>query len=122
MLNYDPKLKRNARRLRAEMTDSERLLWSRLRRRQIKNVQFYRQKPIGSFIVDFYAPKARLVVEVDGSQHLYASHARQDQHRDAYLKAKGLRVLRFNNLQVLEEPDAVMETILRAVEEKLNPA
>ena len=67
MLRYKRHLKGKARELRKNMTDSERVLWSRLRGKQLLGVQFYRQKPIGEFIVDFYAPKTKLVVEVDGS-------------------------------------------------------
>ena len=107
MLKYNPNLKHIARSLRTEMTGSEQLLWSRLRRRQLQGVQFYRQKPIGAYIVDFYAPKAKLVVEVDGSQHLGLEHGPNDAVRDAYLASEGLRVLRFSNMQVLQEIDAV---------------
>jgi predicted RNase H-like HicB family nuclease len=57
-----------ARRLRSNMTDSEIVLCSRLRKKQIHNVQFYRQKPIGNYIIDFYAPAIKLVIEIDGSQ------------------------------------------------------
>ncbi len=85
MLQYNRTLKHKARRLRKNMTDTERLLWSRLRRKQILGVQFYRQKPIGNYIVDFYAPKMKLVVEVDGSQHLEEKHLEEDKRRDAYL-------------------------------------
>jgi very-short-patch-repair endonuclease len=62
MLKYNPNLKQSARRLRKEMTPSERKLWARLRTRQLMDTQFYRQKPIGNYIVDFYAPKSKLVV------------------------------------------------------------
>jgi len=102
------------------MTDSERVLWSRLRGKQLLSVQFYRQKPIGEYIVDFYAPKTKLVVEVDGSQHMEAEHVEKDKHRDEYLAAVGLRVLRFNSREVLEETDAVMEVIYCAMEERLQ--
>ena len=115
MIQYNRNLKHKARRLRKNMTDSERRLWSRLRRKQILDVQFYRQKPIGNYIVDFYAPKAKLVVEVDGSQHLEAKHIEVDKRRDAYLTGQGLCVLRFNNLQVLQELDSVMEVIHKTV-------
>ena len=101
MIKYDPKLKEGARRLRAQMTDSERALWARLRRKQVQSVQFYTQKPIGNYIVDFYAPKAKLVIEVDGSQHKDCEHTAADSPRDAYLGSEGLTVLRFDNLQVL---------------------
>ena len=70
MLKYDRNLKKYSRHLRSNLTDSESKLWSRVRRKQICGVQFYRQKTVGSFIVDFYAPRAKLVVEIDGSQHL----------------------------------------------------
>ena len=99
MIKYNPKLKEEARRLRAQMTDSERTLWARLRRKQVHSVQFYTQKPIGNYIVDFYAPKAKLVVEVDGSQHKDSEYAAADSRRDAQLGSEGLRVLRFDNLQ-----------------------
>ena len=65
------------------MTDSEHALWERLRRKQVQAVQFYRQKPIGNYIVDFYAPKAKIVVEVDGSQHMESEQAARDLQRDA---------------------------------------
>ena len=118
MLKYNPNLKHIARNLRAEMTARERLLWSRLRKRQLQGVQFYRQKPIGDYIVDFYAPKASLVVEVDGSQHLNSEHRQDDAERDAYLKSQGLRVLRFSNFEVSQELDAVMSVILQALVEQ----
>lgn len=70
MLKYDEELKHPARKLRSGMTDAERLLWSRLRGKQILGVQFYRQKPLGRYIVDFHAPAVKHVVEVDGSQHI----------------------------------------------------
>jgi len=69
MLPYYPELKPPARVLRRTMTDAEHLLWSRVRGQQIGPVPFYRQKPLGGYIVDFHAPKAKLVIEVDGSPH-----------------------------------------------------
>ena len=120
MIKYNRKLKEKARRLRTQMTDSERALWGRLRRKQVHSVQFYRQKPIGNYIVDFYAPKAKIVVEVDGSQHMESEQAARDLQRDAFLASQGLRVLRFDDLQVLKEIEGVMEVILRAVAESLE--
>ena len=115
MLKYNPHLKERARYLRTQMTDSEQELWSKLRLKQVVGVQFYRQKPIGDYILDFYAPKARLVVEVDGSQHLTPSQVQRDAQRDAYLAVLGLRVLRFSNSQVLKELDAVVKVIFHAI-------
>ena len=79
-------------------------------------VQFYRQKPIGDYIVDFYAPKAKLVVEVDGSQHLTGDHVELDQKRDLYLSGMGLKVMRFNSREVLTNTDEVVEVIFRTME------
>ena len=70
--------------------------------------------------MDFFAPRARLVVEVDGSQHLGGDHALKDRRRDGYLVSLGLKVLRFNSREVLEESDAVAEAIYRTVAEQLN--
>ena len=69
MLKYNPRLKQTARRLRAAMTDAEQRLWWRLHGKQLLGVPFYRQKPIGNYVVDFYAPAVALVVEVDGAHH-----------------------------------------------------
>jgi len=101
MLRYNPHLKHPARTLRSNTTDAERVQWERLRRKQVFGLQFYRQKPIGNFIADFYAPKARLVIEIDGSQHQKAGLAARDAERTQYLEGLGLRVIRFDNLQVL---------------------
>ncbi len=120
MLKYNTNLKTPARKLRTDMTDAERLLWSRLRGKQILGVQFYRQKPLGPYIVDFHAPAAKLVVELDGSQHFDEAGQVSDRRRDAYLETLGLRVLRFDNLQVLKETEAVLETIFGVVGERVK--
>ena len=114
-IEYKSVLKPISRTLRVEMTEYERLLWSRLRRKQLNGVQFYRQKPIGSYIVDFYAPAVRLVVEVDGTQHQGQIHAQNDAHRDESLKSQGLRVLRFTNQQVRQELDSVVGVVVEAL-------
>lgn len=111
MLRYNGRHKQRARKLRITMTDPERLLWSKIKGKQILNIQFYRQKPIGNYIVDFYAPKANLVIEVDGSQHREETHKHKDAKRDAYLTMQGLKVLRFSNRQVMQETDAVLQRI-----------
>jgi very-short-patch-repair endonuclease len=120
MLRYKAQLTHKARQLRKDMTESERFLWSRLRGKQLLGVQFYRQRPIGKYIADFYAPRTRLVVEVDGSQHLEAEHTEQDKRRDSYMAAVGLTVLRFNSREVLEETDVVVEVIYQTIAERLN--
>jgi very-short-patch-repair endonuclease len=119
MLNYDPKLKSNARTLRSNMTDAEQRLWARVRRKQILGVQFYRQKPIGRFIVDFYAPSVRVVIELDGGQHFEAEQQQYDQLRSVFLGQQGLTVLRFTNLDVMKNIEGVMEILLREVQGRL---
>src|SRR6185295_18702912 len=116
MLRYRRYLKPIARQLRNEVTDCERILWGHLRSRQAMGVQFYRQKPLGPYIVDFYAPSIKMVIEVDGSQHREAIQREQDAERDAYLEQLALNVLRFDNNQVRFEIDGVMEVILQEVE------
>lgn len=121
MLKYNPRLKQPARRLRAAMTDAEQRLWWRLRRKQLLGVQFYRQKPIGNYVVDFYAPAVALVVEVDGADHFEAAQAEKDGMRTAYLEKQGLRVLRFTDLEVLQHLDVVVESIFQAVAARKSP-
>ena len=115
MRPYNHTLKHHARRLRTNMTDSEQRLWARLRSKNLLGGQFYRQKPLGNYIVDFYAPMAGLVIEIDGSQHLEGEHAAKDTQRDAYLVRQGLQVLRFSNIQVLQALDEVVEIIYRVI-------
>lgn len=121
MLEYSRNLKEPSRELRKNMTDAERVLWARLRGKQLRGVQFYRQKPLGPYIVDFYAHAAGLVIEVDGGQHYEPEHARRDSERDRYLSEIGLLVMRFSNLHVLRETDAVVEAIHRVIEERQIP-
>ncbi|WP_047553252.1 endonuclease domain-containing protein [Methylotenera sp. G11] len=111
MEHYKQQLKPLSRTLRFNMTDAEQALWHRLRRKQIQGLQFYRQKPLLSYIVDFYCPAVKLVIELDGSQHFETTHLVNDQKRDIDLANAGLQVLRFDNRQVLLEMPAVLEVI-----------
>ncbi len=115
MQPYNQKLIINSRTLRSEMTDAELMLWRRVRFKQIRDLPFYRQKPLLKFIVDFYCPKAKLVIELDGSQHFEEAHRAADAERDAALTGAGLRVLRFDNRQVLLEIEGVMAVIDDAI-------
>ena len=98
------------------MTDAERKLWAHIRRKQIHGLQFYRQFVIGNYIVDFYCPKAKLVVEVDGGQHFTSEGKEKDESRDAYLEELDLHVLRYNNQDVLTNIEGVVNGIVRALE------
>ncbi|TCB50404.1 endonuclease domain-containing protein [Acinetobacter sp. ANC 4779] len=108
---YNKNLKQASRELRNNMTETEKLLWLRLRGKQILGLQFYRQKPILNFIVDFYCPVANLVIECDGRQHYTIEGLEADSIRDVALLELGLRVLRFDNQQILNETDAVVQVI-----------
>jgi very-short-patch-repair endonuclease len=111
MLQYGKHLKKYSRRLRNEMTDAERLLWSKIRGKQLKGFQVYRQKPIGRFVVDFYCPKAKLVIELDGGQHYSGAMQAKDESRDRYMERFGLKVLRFSDKDVFEDLAGVLEQI-----------
>jgi very-short-patch-repair endonuclease len=122
VLLYNHHLKSTARELRLNMTQSEKLIWSMIRGKKILGIQFYRQKTIGTYIVDFYAPVVNLVIEIDGKHHLIKENKEQDQFRDAYLQELGLRVLRFRNDEVKNALPKVIQKIRVVIQEQnLNP-
>ncbi|MDO8612107.1 MAG: endonuclease domain-containing protein [Dehalococcoidia bacterium] len=104
-----------ARKLRREQTEAERLLWSRLRNRQLENVKFRRQQPLGPYVVDFVSLEQTLVVEVDGGQHAGGEMRRRDGERTTWLEERGYHILRFWNNEVLANLDGVLETIREAL-------
>ena len=108
-LPYNPKLKGRARNLRTNMTAAENKLWSKYLRRFPLAV--YRQKPIDNYIVDFYCPKLKLVIEIDGETHIEDKDIKRDAKRAQVLESYGLKVLRFWNYEVLEGLDEVCEAI-----------
>ncbi len=111
MIKYYENSKKYSQKLRNNMTDAEKYLWSKIRKKQLKNSQFYRQKPIGKYIVDFYCPKAKLIIELDGGQHYYGKTKEKDKKRDKYLKNIGLKVLRFSDNEVLKNVNCILEII-----------
>ena len=101
MLPYNKNLKHFSRKLRRKMTDAENLLWSKIRGKQQKGYQFYRQKTIGNYIADFYCPKTNLIIEIDGGQHYSPEGKEKD----------GIKVIRFSDREVFEKFHAVIEEI-----------
>lgn len=97
-IQYRNDLKTKAQKLRANMTKEERHLWYDFLKGY--GVSFYRQKPVGNYIVDFYCAKARLVVEIDGSEHYEDENMKYDRARTDYLNSLGIKVLRFSNLDI----------------------
>ena len=103
-----------ARRLRRDQTDAEQTLWARLRNRQLGGWKFRRQVPLGKFVVDFACYDEKLVVELDGGQH--GENPDDDAARTAWLEARGFRVLRFWNHEVLENLEGVLTTIAEVLQ------
>jgi len=110
-----PKIMHRAGELRKEPTPAEAKLWAYLRRNQVRGVGFRRQHAIGRYIVDFCSPSMKLVIELDGSQHLAQEEA--DAERTEFLRTKGYRVLRFWNDRVLNEIGGVVGAIEMALDE-----
>jgi very-short-patch-repair endonuclease len=108
---YNPKLKQWSRNLRNNSTLGEVLLWQQLRGRKLLGYQFLRQKPIGQFIADFYCPKLKLVIEIDGASHLLAHNQKRDKKKNEYLQSIGLHVLRIDDSAVKHNMTAVIEDL-----------
>ena len=114
-LPFNPKLKPLARSLRNKSTLSEVLLWMKIKNKKLKGLDFDRQRVIGDYIVDFYCPSLGLVIEIDGSSHLFSYE--NDVEREEYLVSLGLRLLRFDDLDVKHNLEAVLGRIIEVVEE-----
>jgi very-short-patch-repair endonuclease len=104
---------RRARRLRRNPTATERAFWEHLRQRRLEGLKFRRQMPLGPYVLDFVCLRHRLIVEADGPFH----DPVRDAERDAWLNAKGFRVLRFSNQEILGSPHLVADRIVAALEE-----
>ncbi len=104
-------LKPHRRRLRKNLPPAERLLWSRLRHKQLQGLRFRRQYSVNRYILDFYCPSRRLAIELDGQTHVIEA----DKERDSYLRGLNIKVVRFSNREVYTSLEAVLETIVREV-------
>jgi very-short-patch-repair endonuclease len=109
-----------ARRLRRNTTDAEKLLWNRLRRLDLKGSHFRRQIPVGPYIADFGCMAARLLIEVDGSQHGEDQNKAYDDVRTRWLEKEGYRVIRFWNDDITRNMEGVMQTIYAAIHGSLS--
>ena len=117
-MEQNQKLTPRAQELRKNQTKEENLLWYRFLRKYPH--RFRRQYVIGNYIADFFCHRAKLVVELDGSQHYASQEMDYDLKRTSYLESQGLKVLRFTNLDVLRQFDAVCAAIDQAVKEQLK--
>jgi very-short-patch-repair endonuclease len=113
--HYNGNLIKRSQNLRCRPTDAEKKLWSKLRLKQLLGYQFYRQRVIGNYIVDFCAPALKLVIEVDGSQHYTYEGTTADKIRDGFLRGRGFKVLRYNDYEVLTNIEGVAENILENI-------
>lgn len=117
MRGSKPDTNARSRNLRRTSTDAEDFLWSALRNRSLNGYKFIRQAPIGKYFADFLCREQMLIVEADGSQHQGNAH---DEIRDAWLLAQGYSVICFNNTDIMAGRHAVLDTIVEALENRLE--
>ncbi|MEL7038411.1 MAG: endonuclease domain-containing protein [Cyanobacteria bacterium J06592_8] len=116
----NPRTEQAARFLRKNLTPAEAKLWSALRSRQLAGLKFRRQHPVGQFIVDFYCPSCKLIIEVDGDIHI--QQQAYDEARTNHIQSFGYRVLRFTNEEVLCDLQTVLDHILEIAKADFPPA
>jgi very-short-patch-repair endonuclease len=113
---YNTRSKKNFRKeLRNSLTAAEAVLWQNLKGRQLLGKKFRRQISIGRYIVDFYCPEAGLVIELDGDRHFSITMDEYEARRTKYLEEEGLRIIRFENKELYDNLEGVLETIKEAL-------
>lgn len=110
-LYNDPLLNLNRKRLRADQTDAEKKLWDNLRNKQFQGLKFFRQYSVGKYVLDFYCPKFRLAIEIDGGQHNDPQMRKLDEERTNNLQQNDIRVVRFWNNEVLNNLEGVLDQL-----------
>ena len=118
IINNILQLKDNRKKLRHNMTDAEILLWSRIKNKQLAGHKFRRQHSIGPYIVDFYCPKLKLAIEVDGGQHNEDEIMAYDKERTACLNSFNIKIVRYWNNEVLKNINGVLEDLINKVNER----
>ncbi|HNW83410.1 MAG TPA: endonuclease domain-containing protein [bacterium] len=98
--------------LRESQTDPERILWNRIRNRQLMNLKFRRQHGIGEYIADFYCSDIKLVIEIDGSHHYTEDGKEYDSLREEFMQSLGIRTVRFSNTEIINEIEKVLQRII----------
>lgn len=106
---YNNEFQKQARILRKSQTNTEQLLWSKLRGRRLNNCKFYRQFPVGSYIIDFYCPRKKFAIEMDGGQHFEIMQKASDIQKEKYLSQRGIKTIRFFSNEVLSNLTGVLE-------------
>ena len=110
-----------AKELRQQQTKAEKLIWTRLRYRQLKGTKFRRQQPIGKYIVDFVCFDDKIIVEIDGGQHNEARTITRDIRRTMWLESQGFQVIRFWNNDVLQNIEGVLVKIQEIIDKRRHP-
>jgi very-short-patch-repair endonuclease len=113
---YSKHLKPAARQLRKNMTQAESVIWAKIRRKQICNIHFTRQKPIQCYILDFYAKAPNLAIELDGEIHNTEQSQVYDKDKESMLKDLGIKVIRFTNTQIMHDLKNVIKEIEMHIE------
>jgi very-short-patch-repair endonuclease len=119
-INNKPELKAQRRRLRNIGTNAEAVLWLMLKGKQLER-KFRRQHSVGYYILDFYCPAEKLAVELDGDPHFTDEGMKHDAARTAYINGLGIKIIRFENFRVLENPEGVVEEITRCFSKGVQP-
>ncbi len=102
--------------LRNNMPKAEVVLWSELKGNQLRGYKFRRQHSVGKFVVDFFCPKLKLVIEVDGDSHFLDEKSKQDRERQKYIESQGIRFLRFTNTDIYTNLNGVLTTVEKFIE------
>ena len=110
-----PKIFGHAKQLHRNMTPAEVKLWARLRAHRLNGIHFRNQHAIGNYVVDFCAPRKKLIIELDGSQHLERDASQYDEERTKYLEAQGYKVIHFWNNEVTKDIESVIRAIIFAM-------
>ncbi len=112
-LPFNPsKTKKLRRYLRSNMPPAEQALWKKLQGKKLNGYKFRRQFGVGDYILDFYCPKGRIAIEIDGPSHFKESAFKKDTVRKTYIESAGIKILRFNNQDVQTNIEGVLQKIL----------
>jgi very-short-patch-repair endonuclease len=108
-----------ARQLRREQTWAEKLMWRWLRDRRFSRYKFRRQHPLGDYCLDFFCEEAELNIELDGRQHGFPDQQKHDARREAFLKSRGIKTLRFWNSHLRRNPQSIRDTIFNELQARV---
>ena len=112
-LHNKRELKETRKKFRRNATSAEAVLWKMLKHKQIQGLKFRRQHSVGKLILDFYCPEKKLAIELDGEYHAIPGKETLDSKRDNFLISLGIKILRFENKIVFEDPEMIIEEIIK---------